>query len=120
MLFADPVHAAAFRALAAADTLPDAIGAAEPEAAALLQRIVVEEEPDPDSDAAIQVIRLAGNRVVKELGVKARSSPTAESPLGWVKLHVELLDNPDSRVDAAAQLVAWLADRVEESGVSER
>ena len=56
VLFSDEVHLSAFRALQAATTLHEAIEAADPEAAELLQRLAVEEtDADPDD----VIVRLA-------------------------------------------------------------
>lgn len=117
-LFLDELHLAAYRSLAGAEKLHDAIANADPGAAELLQRLAVE-EPDTEADDVIaRLVREAARRAVAELEAEARSSAerfTELSPVvGWVMLAVEELDQPDTRLDAANRLVAWLAERAEE------
>jgi DNA primase len=113
-LFGDEVHAAAFRALAASSTLHEAIEAAEPEVAALLQRLAVEEsEADPD-DVVARTVEEAAKRVIAALERRARETDTLQADVGWLKLMIEQLREPATGIDAAKQLVPWLAARVEE------
>ena len=116
-LFTDPVHQAAFRALVAAPTLHEAIDGAEPEAAALLQRLAVEDASEDDVDvttadlaraaAAREVARLASLKVSEDqLGEVSRRN-------GWLKLQMEALSDPQERVEACRRLVAWLSEQVE-------
>jgi DNA primase len=116
-LFTDPVHQAAFRALVAAPTLHEAIDGAEPEAAALLQRLAVEDASEDDVDvttadlaraaAAREVARLAALKVSEDqLGEVSRRN-------GWLKLQMEALSDPEERVEACRRLVAWLSEQVE-------
>jgi DNA primase len=116
-MFADELHAAAFRALADSATLHEAIEKADPGAAALLQRLAVE---DTDADAAdivaLLLEKLIG-RVISELERSSRESDDIEASstlMGWLKLTREQLFDPNARVDASERLVAWLADRSEE------
>ena len=116
-LFTDPVHQASFRALVGASTLHEAIDAAEPEAAALLQRLAVEDASEDDVDvttadlaraaAGREVARLASLKVSEDqLGEVARRN-------GWLKLQMEALSEPEERVEACRRLVAWLAEQAE-------
>ena len=116
-LFTDPVHQAALRALLGASTLHEAIDAAEPEPAALLQRLAVEDATEDDVDvttadlaraaAGREVARLASMKVSEEdLGEVARRN-------GWLKLQMEALSDPQERVEACRRLVAWLAEQAE-------
>jgi hypothetical protein len=118
ILFHDDLHLAAYRALAAAEKLHDAIAAADPGAAELLQRLAVE-EPDTDPDDVVALlVREATRRALTELEADARSGSDrfleVAPVIGWVKLAVEELDQPGTRLDAASRLVAWLAERAEE------
>jgi DNA primase len=117
-LFADDVNLAAYRALESADTLHDAIDAAEPETAVLLQRLAVEEEDvdaDPD-DVIARLARQAGTRALHELQAAARDAddPAQFAPaVGWLKLTIEELGDEHAAVDASDRLVRWLVDRLE-------
>ena len=116
-LFGDETHADAYRALESADTLHDAIASCDPASAALLQQLAVEES-DADADEVVaRVADLAAARALFELETEAKESddPRSYSAVtGWLKLTMERLREQEARVDAAAQLVAWLRDRVEE------
>ncbi|HEX2851378.1 MAG TPA: DNA primase [Acidimicrobiales bacterium] len=111
VLFADEVHLGAFEALCKSHTLPEAIEAARPDAADLLQRLAVE---DADADAE-DVIRLlvaaAAQRALTRLQADARSSddPVVFSPtIAWLKLTAEQLWDDATGREAATHLVAWL------------
>lgn len=110
VLFADPVHLGAFRALIDAPTLVEAIETAEPPVAELLHRVAVE-EPDPSvepDDVVAVLARLAAQRAIAAIEVDARVRQTAVD-LRWPKERIEALVDPDRRVEAAGQLVAWLS-----------
>jgi hypothetical protein len=114
-LFDDPRHRGAFRALLAAPTLSEAIDDADPEVAALLHRLAVE-EPDPTAesdDVLAHLVRLAGLRALAGIEAEVRLNPRAVD-VGWVKHNLEALADSDRRVEAAAQLVAWLSGAGEE------
>jgi DNA primase len=117
ILFTDPVELAAYRALAGAATLHEAIDAADPEATELLQRLAVEEV---DIDAADVVALLVGDavqRALHEVEADARASAdplAAAETVGWLKLRLEELREPASRRTALAQLVPFLVARGEE------
>jgi DNA primase len=119
VLFADELTAAAYRALMSTDSLHDALEAADPAAADLLQRLAVE-EPTEDVDNVIgRLAREAGIRALRELDAAAREAddPAAFAPaMGWLKLTVEELRDPGSAVDASDRLVRWLVDRLEVEG----
>jgi hypothetical protein len=117
-LFADELHRSAFRALASAATLRDAIASADPETADLLQRLAVEDaEEDPD-DVVIRLLERAGARELAQLQREARGAPAPEdyaAVIGWLKLALEELRSPQSGRDAEARLVPWLVGRREEA-----
>jgi DNA primase len=118
VLFHDELHLAAFRALAAADTLHGAIAAADPGAGELLQRLAVEDtEADPD-DVATLLVRAAARRAVAQLETQARSAPERAVELaptiGWLTSEVQRLEDHRTRLEAGGRLVAWLLGRVEE------
>jgi DNA primase len=121
VLFSDPLERAAFRCLAAASTLHEAIAAAPPEVAEVLARVAVEEaEADPE-DVVIQLARLAGRRVLGRLEALARSDEAADvadlaRTTRWLRLTLEDLNDPGGRGEAATRLVAFLVELGEEGG----
>jgi len=118
LLFADDLHLAAFRALASASTLHEALASADAGAAELLRRLAVEDTQADPEDVVALLVRVAALRVLRELEVDARSSPERAlelvSTLGWLKLGVEELDEPRTRIAAAGRLVPWLLAQREE------
>jgi DNA primase len=115
-LFVDELHLAAFVALASATTLHEAIANADPDAADLLLRLAVEEAEEDADDVMVRLIEECGKRVVRDLEREARGSGRPEDyapTVGWIKLAVEELRNPQTRVDAEARLVPWLVARLE-------
>jgi hypothetical protein len=119
VLFADEVHLAAFDALCAAATLDDAIVRAHPEAAALLQRLAVEEaDADPDDVVRLLVANAAQRRLTR-LQAEARGAddPTEyAATIAWLKVTTEQLWDDATSVGASEQLVAWLVQFGEEAG----
>ena len=119
VLFADEVHLAAFDALCASSTLDDAIERARPEAAALLQRLAVEEaEADPDDVVRLLVANAAQRRLsLLQAEARAADDPTEYSPtIAWLKVTSEQLWDDATSVGASEQLVAWLVQFGEEVG----
>jgi DNA primase len=118
VLFDDELHLAAYRALASAQSLHEAIAVADPGAADLLQRLAVEEPDTEVDDVVARLVQEAARRAVSGLEAESRGSDDSFLELapviGWVKLAVEELDEPGTRADAANRLVAWLAERAEE------
>jgi DNA primase len=117
-LFVDGVDADAFRALCEGSTFHDAVAIAGPEAGELLQRLAAEELVEVDAEDA--VARLADDvagRVLVDIEAQARS---ADDPLSlveairWIKLQREDLYDEQRRRAAIDELVAFLAERVEE------
>ncbi|HEX2042377.1 MAG TPA: DNA primase [Acidimicrobiales bacterium] len=113
-LFADEVALAAWRALASAGSLHDAIAAAEPSAAALLQRLAVEETDTDPADVLARLADQAGQRALAQLEAAARrdDDPSRYAPLTtWLKLVIEELREPATQADATDRLVKWLAEQ---------
>lgn len=119
VLFDDEVHLAAFDALCSATTLDEAIERARPEAAALLQRLAVE-EADADADDVVRL--LVANAAQRRLAIlqsdaRAAEDPTAYAPtVGWLKRTMAQLWDDATSVDASDQLVAWLVQFGEGGG----
>ena len=116
-LFADELYAAAYVALRSAGSIGDALEAADPGAAGLLQRIAVEEAEADPVDVAALLARSAALRRLQDLEVEARHSERAgeiAAVVGWLKLSLEELEELDTRAEATERLVAWLAERPQE------
>ena len=107
-LFDDEVNVAAFRALTAAPSVHEAIAAAGPDAAALLQRLAVEESSADPDEVVARLAHRAAMRAMSELEAEARHSDERALELApevsWLKLVLEELPG----VDATNRLVAWL------------
>ncbi|HEV7886713.1 MAG TPA: DNA primase [Acidimicrobiales bacterium] len=112
VLFEDELHRAAFMALAASATLHDAIESADAGAAELLHRLAVEDTDAEPEDVVARLADRAVTRVLHLLEAEARSAPdrfTELSPtVSWLRLTVEQLREPPTRVGAFEALVAWL------------
>jgi len=115
-LFDDPVIRDAQRALARAGSLHDAIAAAEPESAALLQRLAVEEgdaDSDPD-DVLARLVDEAAQRALADLEAAAHQAAdgaTYGPIIGWLKPAIEELREPSTRAEATDRLLRWLEER---------
>jgi hypothetical protein len=108
-LFEEPVHARALVALLESPTLAEALEHAGPEEQELLYRLAVEEvdaETEPDDVVAV-LVRSAAQRALSAIEADARATQSVID-LRWPKERIEALGDPARRVDAAAQLVAWL------------
>jgi DNA primase len=119
VLFVDPVELGAYRALAGSATLHEAIEAADPEAAELLQRLAVEEtDADPDDVVAL-LVGEAVTRALQDIEADARASSDelgASELIGWLKLRMEELRLAETRRPALDHLVPFLRARAEEEG----
>ncbi|HEV3401804.1 MAG TPA: DNA primase [Acidimicrobiales bacterium] len=113
-LFEDDVVLSAWRALASTSSVHEAIAAADPSAAALLQRLAVEETDTEADDVLARLADEAGQRALARLEAAARNDddPGRYGPLTtWLKLVIEELREPATRVDATDRLVRWLAEQ---------
>jgi DNA primase len=112
VLFSDDVSHDAFEALCSADTLSEAIERARPDAAALLQRLAVDDPPPSDADdIARRLAHAAGMRALRDLQAEARATDAPADlmrTMDWLKLTTEQLLDPSTGTEAAEQLVAWL------------
>jgi DNA primase len=121
VLFAHPLARACFEALSAATTLYDAIEAADPQAADLLQRLAVEDSDAEVNDVMGRIVERAGHRALREVEAEMRQADPGDQA-GFVptvtslKLTLETLraENPASRpaaLEAERRLVGWLVAR---------
>ncbi|MHB8670263.1 MAG: DNA primase [Acidimicrobiales bacterium] len=119
VLFPDELCAGAFQALVGAASVHEAIEAADPGAAALLQRLAVEDFHAEPTDVVALLVGIATRRAIEELESMTRASgdvSTYAPTIGWLKLRGEELRYPDTALGAIAGLVAWLVDRLEGEG----
>ena len=116
-LFLDPLHQSAFLRLAGSETLHEAIENAEPEVGGLLARLAVEESEEDAEETIATLVWAAASRAEAQLRSESHAADDrfAEiaQTLGWLKLEMEALAQPDERVEASRRLVAWLSDRGE-------
>jgi DNA primase len=117
-------HALARHAFAVVRSTPDvheAIEAADPQLADLLQRLAVEEsDADPD-DVAIRLVERAVHAELRELQSEMRQlAPDAQAAyaptVAWLKMGLERMrdddiDHRDAALEAEQMLVAWLVER---------
>ena len=115
VLFVDEVHAGAFRALSSSAQLHEAIEGADPESAALLQRLAVEDAAEEPDEVVARLAARAARRLLVDLQALARSSEERFAELapvnGWLSSMIEALQEPATQEAAADQLVAWLSER---------
>lgn len=117
VLFVDDRNLAAYRALAASTSVHEGVERADPETAALLQRLAVEDTEAEPLDVAALLTRQAGLRALDELRNEQAVSddPLAYSPIiGWLANRINELGESDTSQGAIEQLVPWLTDRFEE------
>jgi len=121
VLFMHPLAAAAFDALSSASTLHEAIDAADPQAADLIQRLAVEEtDADPD-DVLIRLVERATHRAIRELTAEMRQAPVGDQAsypptVAWLKLALDGMKTDDvsrrpAALEAEERLVAWIVAR---------
>jgi hypothetical protein len=127
-LFSHALARNALLALRAAGNVHEAIDAADPQAADLLQRVAVEEtDADPD-DVAIRLVERAVQKALRDLQAEMRQVPpdqqAAYAPtIAWLKLGLERMraddvTHRDTAIEAEERLVVWLVGRHEEAEAS--
>jgi DNA primase len=110
-LFVDPLLRDAFRALCASTTLAQAIDTAEPEAAALLQRMAVEDTDASADDVLARLAEEAARRALAELRAGGRLEDVDQ--IAFLHENLKDLREPATGVDATTRLVRWIVDRFE-------
>jgi DNA primase len=119
VLFTDAIELGAYRALASAATFHEAIEAADPESAELLQRLAVEEVDVEADDVLSLLVGEAAQRALREVDAEARVSSdplAAAETVAWLKLRLEESREAATRGPALEQLVAFLVGRRREEG----
>ncbi|HEX5366851.1 MAG TPA: DNA primase [Acidimicrobiales bacterium] len=118
-LFLDPVQRAAYEALVAADTHPEAVAAASPEVADLLARLLVE-EPRSEPLDAVRLLHLEAARrhiaAVRLAGARQPDGTRALADLDALNRIAAGLRSPRTAAESADRLLAWLAHRVPDGG----
>jgi len=116
-LFTDEMALAAYRALAGATSVREAIERADPAAADLLQRLAVDDTDAEPHDVVFRLIQEAGRRAMQGLAQQASRQPETVdlAEITWLGQHIDAMNDPDTTVEAAEQLLAWLAGRSEEN-----
>ncbi|MBA2607800.1 MAG: DNA primase [Actinobacteria bacterium] len=116
VLFTDPAHRDAFLALVTGEPLIDAIAAAPPDAAELLQRLAVEDTDAEPGDVLAGLARVAAGSAVDRLNKQAQEGgdPASLAPtIGWLIQTREQLGDDALRSEATEALVAWLAQEAD-------
>jgi DNA primase len=114
-LFDDDRHAAAWRALASSASVHEAIDAADPATATLLQRLAVEDTAAEPDDVVARVVEETGRGELAALNRAAAADETLfreqHDLRAWLQVTLELLHDSDSAVEATEVLVPWLVER---------
>jgi DNA primase len=118
VLFSNAIQRAGFEALASSATLHEAIDRAEPAAAALLERLAVEDTDANADEVVTRLVELAALRALAELESDARASETRFLELAplttWLRLKIEELRQPATAVETVNGLLPWLVESVRE------
>ncbi|HEX3540841.1 MAG TPA: DNA primase [Acidimicrobiales bacterium] len=116
VLFDGDLSARTYLVLAGTPQLHDAIAAADPEVADLVQRLAVEDTDDDVDEIVIRLIERAGGRALLDLDRDARRSSRPQdygTVMSWLKHALEGLRLGQIAQDEEAVLVAWLVSRFE-------
>jgi hypothetical protein len=118
VLFSNEVQRAGFEALASSATLHEAIDGAEPAAAALLERLAVEDTDANADEVVTRLVELAALRALADLESQARASEARFLELAplttWLRLKIEELRQPVTAVEAVNGLLPWLVESARE------
>jgi DNA primase len=118
VLFSNEVQRAGFEALASSTTLHEAIDGAEPAAAALLERLAVEDTDANADEVVTRLVELAALRALADLESQARASEARFLELAplttWLRLKIEELRQPVTAVEAVNGLLPWLVESARE------
>lgn len=121
VLFDHPLARAGFDVLLEASTFHDAVEAADPQTADLLQRLAAEEATSAADDVMTRLVERAGQRALRDLQSEMRQAPPSEhgsypATIAWLKLTLEEIRSEDqstrnSAVEAEERLIRWLVAR---------
>ncbi|HEX4862518.1 MAG TPA: DNA primase [Acidimicrobiales bacterium] len=121
VLFDHPLARAAFDVLVDASTFHEAVEAADPQTADLLQRLAAEDATASADDVMTRLVERAGQRALRDLQSEMRQGPLSEqgsypATIAWLKLTLEEIRSEDpstrnSAVEAEERLIRWLVAR---------
>jgi hypothetical protein len=98
--------------------LHEAIDRAEPDAAALLERLAVEDTDANADEVVTRLVELAALRALADLESEARASEARFLELAplttWLRLKIEELRQPATAVETVKGLLPWLVESVRE------
>jgi DNA primase len=118
VLFSNEVQRAGFEALASSATLHEAIDRADPAAAALLERLAVEDTAANADEVVTRLVELAALRALADLEAEALASEARFLELAplttWLRLKIEELRQPATAVETVNGLLPWLVESVQE------
>ncbi|HLI45013.1 MAG TPA: DNA primase [Acidimicrobiales bacterium] len=124
-LFTDPLQRAAFRALAGADDLHEAIETSDDAVSRLLVELANTDPPASPDQVVVALVRARATEAVSELHAEARRAQAngdeeralqAARLIAWCKAELEVFGNvgagdhpPRAVTEAADRLLAWLS-----------
>ena len=125
ILFEHPLARTAFDVLSDASTFHEAVEAADPQTADLLQRLAAEDAITSADDVMKRLAERAGQRAMRDLQAEMRQAPVSEhasypATIGWLKLTLEEIrleeaSAQNSSVAAEERLIRWLVARDEQA-----
>ena len=117
-LFSDPVQRAAFESLASSTTLHEAITQAEPAAAALLERVAVQDTDASADEIVRRLVEAAAVHAVAVLESDPRLNdarfPEVARLHTWLCHKIQESREPSTAVEAVNGLLPWLVESARE------
>jgi DNA primase len=117
-LFDDPVHRAAYLVLLAADSHDEAEATSPPDVADLLARLRVLPPDTEPRDVLVRLHTETARREIRgvQLAAQDRGGAEALRDLDFLNRVLEGLRSGQTAADSMGRLLAWLADRVDDTG----
>ncbi len=118
-LFFDDRIRSAYRAVREAESVRDALDQTDPAAADLLHRLAAEQTEADVIDVVSRLLEESSRRRLRDLESQVGLGDSVDfarvaADIGWVKVRLEELREPATNLNAAEQLLAWLARTTEE------
>lgn len=114
VLFSDPSNLDAYFLLVAHPDPREAIAAADESTSDVLGRAVLGDSDAEPMDVVLRLLQEAGARATRRIEAASQKPEEALAHAhdhAWLKLRMEALDDPGRSVEAAEQLLAWLAQQ---------